>query len=431
VGFELFDRTNLGATDFTQRLNFQRALQGELMRTINRLEGVTESRVHIAMPERRLFSEQEEAITASVVLHLRPGYSLEPRQVAGIVHLVSSSVEGLKPQNVTVIDPHGDLLKTGNSPSVLSSSQVELQEGYERRLEAQLRRLADEVLGPGKAAIRVSADLNWDQMETTSETYRPSGLNGKNLPVEVQARNETYGRRSNRPAAGVPGVSSNLGRPVLSFGSSAGGEPGQYANSDTRTSYAVSKVVERRVAAPGKIRRISIAVLLDGTIRPTQQTALKNAFAAAAGLDLEPVSAGGRGDRIELLPIAFDRSAEAQADRAADEATRQSFRIALIRHGTAVAVVILVLVIGLLLLRQLRTAQQRGLDALISDAGALPSAPSSLPKDRERVSPDVRIQEIAANPGGALELPQAVRQLAAARPEEVARELKRWMAEEK
>lgn len=436
VGFELFDKTNLGATEFTQRLNYQRALQGELTRTINRLEGVVESRVHIALPERRLFSEQEEPITASVLLHLRPGYQLSAPQVAGIVHLVSSSVEGLKPQNVTVIDPHGELLSRGGNPSLLSGSQIELQEAYERRLEAQLRRLADQVLGPGKAAIRVSADLNWDQMETTSETYRPSGPNGQNLPIEEQVRIETYGRRLGRLAGGAPGVASNLGRPVPASGSPAGSEPGQYNSSDTQQRYVVNKVVERRIAAPGKIRRLSIAVLLDGTISRVQQAALRNAFAAAAGLDLEPPAAGGRGDRIEVLPIAFDRSAETQASRAAAEAARQSVRVTLIRNGAAVLVAVLVLLTGLLFLRRLRSPQQGELDLLAS--GPLPLAEPGAPPPHERArlagesgraASDLEIEGAELNPNATSELPHAVRQLAAARPEEVARQLKRWMAE--
>lgn len=436
VGFELFDKTNLGATEFTQRLNYQRALQGELTRTINRLEGVVESRVHIALPERRLFSEQEEPITASVLLHLRPGYQLSAPQVAGIVHLVSSSVEGLKPQNVTVIDPHGELLSRGGNPSLLSGSQIELQEAYERRLEAQLRRLADQVLGPGKAAIRVSADLNWDQMETTSETYRPSGPNGQNLPIEEQVRIETYGRRLGRLAGGAPGVASNLGRPVPASGSPAGSEPGQYNSSDTQQRYVVNRVVERRIAAPGKIRRLSIAVLLDGTISRVQQAALRNAFAAAAGLDLEPPAAGGRGDRIEVLPIAFDRSAETQASRAAAEAARQSVRVTLIRNGAAVLVAVLVLLTGLLFLRRLRSPQQGELDLLAS--GPLPLAEPGAPPPHERArlagepgraALDLEIEGAELNPNATSELPHAVRQLAAARPEEVARQLKRWMAE--
>src|SRR5262249_34918073 len=160
-------------------------------------------------------------------------------------------------------------------------------------------------------------------------------------PVQEQDTRESYAPHSARPASGIPGATSNL-QPLSVTGSSEGS--GQYTNTRTDRHYVVSKVVQRRIEAPGKIRRLSIAVLLDQTIGMRQQEALKSAFAAAAGLEMESAAQGGRGDRIELLPMKFDRSAETAATRAADSESKRGFQAGLIRNGAAVLIVVLVLI---------------------------------------------------------------------------------------
>jgi flagellar M-ring protein FliF len=428
VGFELFDRTSFGATDFTQHLNYQRALQGELTRTINRLDGVLDSRIHLALPEKQLFSEKEQAVTASVVLHLRPGYQMDERRVAGIVHLVSSAVEGLKPENVTVHDSQGELLSSSGQGSQLTDSQIEQQERYERRLESELERLAEQVLGPDRAAIRVSADLNWDQTETTSETYRPTAPQFKNLLTEEEGAKETYGRQSGPQPRGAPGVASNMRSTPVPAAATIGSEPGQYINSRFNNRYVVNKFLERKVTAPGKIRRLSVAVLLDQTVSALQQRELKAAFAAAAGLDLTAVEKGGRGDHIELLPMPFDRTRATEATRTAASAEKVGFQTALIRNGAAVVVVLLVMIASLVLLRRTRAPQGGELDELIGEAVPLQAlidqagAPRGLESQRQHA--------VGSNLSPALSAADRVRQLAAGRPEDVARQLQVWLSEE-
>jgi flagellar M-ring protein FliF len=432
AGFELFDKTNFSATDFTQHLNYRRALEGELGRTIRELEGVLDGRVHLAMPEKRLFIEKEEPVTASIVLHLRPGYQITERQVGGIVHLVSRAVEGLKPANVTVHDSLGELLSPaggGAAGAPLSGHQVETQERYERNLETELQQLGDQVLGPGRAAVRVSAELNWDQTETTSETFKPSGPGGKNLPTQDQATTETYAPRSARIPRGVPGVASNTNAPVV-VGDARDG--GQYTNSRTEHHYAVSKVVERRVAAPGKVRRLSIAVLLDKTISRAQQEALKNAFAAAAGLDLDPIAEGGRGDRIELTAMAFDKTTVTQAKKAAETEAKKSFQSQLMRNGAAVLIVVLVLVASLLVARQLLATPKHSVDALLAESVPLNGSPPAGDQSVGYARPATAAAHRGAAEGGErrpLSRTDQVRRVAAERPDEVARQIQRWMNE--
>lgn len=435
TGFELFDKTFFGATDFTQHLNYQRALQGELQRTVNRLDGVLESRIHLALPEKALFSSKEQPPTASVVLHLRPGYELDDRRVAGLVHLVSSAVEGLKPEHVTIHDAHGELLsRGGGSLPVQSNDHHRLQQSYERRLETDLRRLADQVLGPSKAAIRVNAELNWDQSEVTSEQFRPSGAGGRNLPLDEETTTETYGQPDRRIASGVPGMASNMTAPARV---AALDNPGQYRNERKNSHFAVSKVVERRVQAPGKIKRLSIAVLLDSKISRGQQESLKEVFAAAAGLDLTPAAEGGRGDRIELLPMVFDKTAAGEALKLATTVEKQQQRATMTRGGASVAIVIVIGIISLLMAKRLLAPRPEPFDALITDTGPMTMGEGSM-------SPGARHEMTGYGPSGPGHLTgtpteranqppgtptDRIRRAARENPDLVARKLQIWMAE--
>ncbi|MGQ9581637.1 MAG: flagellar basal-body MS-ring/collar protein FliF, partial [Armatimonadota bacterium] len=166
VGFELFDKSNFGMTEFAERLNYQRALQGELQRTIKQLAPVVDARVHIVMPEEKLYTSEQNPVTASVVLRLRRDRPLSDGQVGGIVHLVSSAVEGLKPSNITVIDTEGNVLSeavtlAGSGGQLLTAAQTKLKRQYEIELAANLQGMLARIVGPDKAVVRVSAELNF------------------------------------------------------------------------------------------------------------------------------------------------------------------------------------------------------------------------------------------------------------------------------
>ncbi|MEE8577078.1 MAG: flagellar basal-body MS-ring/collar protein FliF, partial [candidate division Zixibacteria bacterium] len=177
VGYSIFDQNNLGMTDFIQNLNFRRALEGELTQTIMQLNEVKAARVHIVMPKERLFKRDQQEATASVVLKLSGQGSLSKRQVQGISHLVASSVEGLKPNSITIVDYEGNLLSSGredNALAGLSSSQLEVRQNVESYLQNKAQTMLDGVLGSGSSIIRVTADLNFRQLERTAETYDPN-----------------------------------------------------------------------------------------------------------------------------------------------------------------------------------------------------------------------------------------------------------------
>src|ERR1039457_7099633 len=168
VGFEIFDRKNFGMTEFVQKLNYQRALQGELARTIMQIAGVEHARVHLAIPEKSLFKDNEKPPTASIVLQMKSGRLVRESEVQGIVHLVASSIEGMDPEQVTVLDSRGKVLSRTGPADVtgkMTGSMMETQRGYEKNLEDRLQSLLDKAVGSGKSVARVSSVLNFSQVE--------------------------------------------------------------------------------------------------------------------------------------------------------------------------------------------------------------------------------------------------------------------------
>ncbi|MBI3090216.1 MAG: flagellar M-ring protein FliF [Candidatus Tectomicrobia bacterium] len=263
VGFELFDKMSFGATEFVQKLNYRRALQGELARTIGQLESVERARVHIVVPEPSLFVRDAAEARASVILQLRRGQTLQKRQVAGIVHLVASSVEGLKPEKVTVVNQQGQILAGGETGDMsgerLSGAQLDLQADLERKLERRIETMLGGVMGAGKVLARVAVELNAKRVERTEENYDPDQVV---LRSEQRTTEESNGGRA--PASGVPGVDSNVpdarGAGAVA---SRGGDRG-FSRQNETLNYEVGRVVQRVIEAPGEIKRLSVAVLIDG-----------------------------------------------------------------------------------------------------------------------------------------------------------------------
>ncbi|MCP4691417.1 MAG: flagellar M-ring protein FliF [Desulfobacterales bacterium] len=261
VGFEIFDETKLGMTEFVQNINLQRAMQGELERTITEFKEVESCRVHIVMASKSLFIEQEEPATASVVLQLQRGKQLGKSQVKGIVHLVSSSISGLAPDNVTVVDTSGKMLAGFESESSfgeIGSEQMAFKEKLESRLERRIESMLEPVLGVGKTIARVSCDLDFVRQERTEEMYLPDNQ------VVRSEQQTTAASSGTQPAPlGVPGVISNLS--AGEAGVAAGQGNSTYQKQDKTMNYEIGKVVSHKIMPVGTTARISAAVLIDGT----------------------------------------------------------------------------------------------------------------------------------------------------------------------
>ncbi|BBO79794.1 flagellar M-ring protein [Desulfosarcina ovata subsp. sediminis] len=313
IGFEVFDETNLGMTEFVQNVNYQRALQGELSRTINTLLEVESTRVHIVMPAKSLFIEEEEPATASVIVKLRRGKHLSKDQIQGIVHLVSSSVSRLKPEDVTIIDNSGKMLagfKETSTVSQVTSNQLAFQEKKERLLENRVKTMLESVLGRDKAIVRVSCLLNFVQQEKTEELYLPD-----NSVVRSEQASTSFVNGAGSKASGVPGLQSNV-VPNTTGATGAAGSKNNQKQQFTKN-YEVGKLINRQIMPVGSIQRLSVAVVVDGSYRPAEEgadgeqaqyiprtteemTKLENIVKSAVDYD------GTRGDKIEVVNIPFE-----------------------------------------------------------------------------------------------------------------------------
>jgi flagellar M-ring protein FliF len=328
TGFELFDKTRVGLSEFGEQLNYQRALQGELARTISHLDSVEQARVHVAIPRERLYESEQEKPTASVVLKLRGDGKLTPAQVASVVHLVSGAVGGLAPEAVTVLDTRGRLLSSaedatsGGMGMSAASNQFQMQREYERQIEQAVQSMLDGVIGAGKSMVRASASLDPERVESERETYQPAP-DGNGVVQSRHETKETYHGLGEPGAVGIPGVSSNSAAgvsglqsrnsvagavsglrptaPLKSQNTAAGAtDADQYEHSETSAEYRVSRQVERTLRPPGQLKRLSVAVFVDEKAKTGKPDELRSAVAAAAGLDPK------RGDTVVISQTPFE-----------------------------------------------------------------------------------------------------------------------------
>lgn len=297
VGFEIFDNKTLGATEFEQQLNYRRALQGELSRTINGLDEIQSSRVHIALPKDSLFSEQQKKPTASVTLRLKSGKTMRPGQIEGIVHLVASSIEGMSPEDVMVVDSRGTILSAAqndsNKFSKLTAQQADFQRNTEKELSGRIQSLLENVVGKGNAVVRVTAELDFRVTEKMEESYDAES------PVVRSVQRNT--EKTN--VVGKAGeVSENPEKEKL----------------DEVINYEINKVVNKTVMPLGDTKKLSIAVLVDGTYKKNEKgeeiyqprtkneiDSIEDLVRKAAGVNAQ------RGDQVVVTNLPF-RKVEAE-----------------------------------------------------------------------------------------------------------------------
>jgi flagellar M-ring protein FliF len=370
VGFEIFDRQSLGQTDFLQRLNYQRALQGELGRTIGQLGGVESARVHLALPERSLFVAEDRRPSASVVMTLTPGRTLSRAQIDGIVHLVASSVEGLAADAVTVVDEAGRMLTQNHRPgdeAEASSATLEAQRALERTAEERVESMLGAVVGRDKVIARVAATLDPARVERTEESYDPDRTA---LRTQRSTREETIGTQG---PGGAPGVQANLTNDAAAVPEETGPRT---ERRDESQSYEVSKVVSRTVAPAGVVKQLSVAVLIDGTYSEGDEG--KRVYVARSADELERLrelvkSAVGfsdaRGDRIEITSVPFQAQPEAAGEGVLAGVARWAPAV-LLRLLAVAFVVALVWVVRPVALAVLARSEGRGRGTAVPESAA-------------------------------------------------------------
>ena len=262
IGYEIFDKSDaLGATSFVQNINHLRALEGELSRTIRALDRVQAARVHLVLPERPLFSRDKIEPSASIVLKVRG--ALEPQQVRAIRHLVASAVNGLKPERVSVVDEAGRLLADGaRADNDTGAGAEERQANYERRLREQIEGIVSSVVGPGRARVQLTADFDFNRVTQTSEKFDPESR----VLRSSQTREESSGTFENRDGQvtvgnELPNAQQRQGEPPITTPTVRD----QQKKSEEIVNYEISRSTKTEVTEGGRINRVSVAVLVDGS----------------------------------------------------------------------------------------------------------------------------------------------------------------------
>jgi flagellar M-ring protein FliF len=318
-GYELIDDSKIGMTTFMQELNLKRALEGELMKTINQFAEVRNCRVHLVLPENRLFEAQQSG-SASVVVHLEPGRTLTERQVKGIASLVSNSVKGVKPENVVVVDSEGNLLSSAsqeNQEFSAAGTQWDLKSREENRLQQKIREIVESIVGPNNAVVKVALDMNFEQVERTLDVPDPDNVVVLSEEISTESGNDadsTSGSRTNRQ------------------------------RQNAITNYEVGRRVERYVGNTGTIRRLSVAVLVNGYYneRATPDGKKEWQYSPRSAKELDQIAAlvksavgfdEQRGDKVEVQNIQLSSNNYASDREYFEQAEKQKMTENLINRG--------------------------------------------------------------------------------------------------
>lgn len=395
AGFEIFNQSSLGETETDKRIKYQVALTGELTRTIESLNQIEFARVNLALPEKSLFTEQQQAPTASVLVKTRPYSELHQKEVQGIVHLLASSVEGLKPENVTVVDTNGNLLSV-NLPEAeslgikteLTAAQMALKRQYEKELQYSIQSMMEQVIGKGRALVRVTAELNFDEKESRKETFGPNSF------VRSEKLLEESSTQTGEGEQGIPGTASNIPtyqEVTAGTGSSASDKSEKIRN------YEIDREEINQRFAQGDVKRLTVSVIIDKELDNRQRDELQEIVANAAGFNAE------RGDTISVMGMKFSQPPPSEEQVAMDW----------VRWGWIIPLVVLILALLIIWLVQRRRREETeegeltGFDALIDEEISIEELVERelTPEEKERKKVREEIEKlIDTNPEAAAQM---------------------------
>jgi flagellar M-ring protein FliF len=421
-GYSLLDDQNMSTSDFQEQTDFKRAMEGELAKTIEAINGVNTAVVHLAMPEKKVFSDEQDPTTASVLIDTSAGTSIDPEKVQAVVNLVASSVDGLDPDNVTVADSTGKVLSNeSGSGGVGAGTQAQAVTDFQARKTQQIQTMLDRVLGPGNSTVQVSADLDFDKAVQESTTYNTK----KKAPALSESTSkEVYdGTGAGGGSTGVVGPDGQMDSTGTASGT--GGDGSSYTKESATKDNAVETTKEHREAAPGSVSSLHIGVVLDSTASQGVDAAdVKDLISAAVGID--PT----RGDTVEVSTMAFDRTSDDEAAAeiaAAKKAKADAQRWSMIRNGgIGLAVLAMVLLAWLRARRGKRNREARTeylVEQLRQDAASRAAAAAAL-----EPAPAVAALETAEQTAND-ELKREIAALAERQPDEIATLLRGWLVE--
>jgi flagellar M-ring protein FliF len=342
VGFEIFDKPNFGISDFIQRANYLRAVQGELARTIGQVDSIETARVMIVMPENRLLVDNQKRPTASVFVRVRGNATLPPQTVNAIRFLVANAVEGLVANNVSVVDNQGNVLSDNSendSVAGLTTTQLTARKNLEQYLAKKAEDILIKVLGPGQSVVRVSADINFDSLSRVEEKFDPesqvvriSTINDENMDTTTASAN-----------GGVPGVTTNSGAETNTTVAAAPTIGSRTRKKVTNNQYEINKIVSNMMQTPGSIKRLSAAIFVaanvtgSGTNRivtprtPEEMKKIQHIVRSALGIQ-EGVDAL-RQDQIAVEEMPFNEQLPTEVTQQFEKEQKKQFWWDLVKNG--------------------------------------------------------------------------------------------------
>jgi flagellar M-ring protein FliF len=424
-GYSLLDKGGITTSQFQQNVEYQQALEGELTKTIESIDGVSAAVVNVVLPSNDVFADDSSKPTASVLVTTAGDNTLSAGQVQAVVHLVASSVEGLNPNDVTVADSHGNVLSAPGVQGVSGASSMQDQEtaAYESRVSNAVQSLLQPLVGTGHVIVQVNASLNFDQQQTTTEQYVQPSPGTTPLPLSETRSTEVYSG-TGATSAGILGP-DNIAVPA----GSASASPGTYQNSSSTTDNAIGRVVQQVNTAPGAVQHMSVAVLLDSSAAAKVNTAdVQKLVANAAGVQT------ARGDSVQVSTMPFDQTQAkaAQKDLAAAAKAKSMSKL----MGYAKDGVIGFIILGAIVffMRRAKKAHENAPMLTTSERLELEDARrmrSILAAQQEEV-----VRELVPGPRsqdrleiGQSSLDAEIGELVERQPEEVAQLLRGWLAD--
>ncbi|TIC78627.1 flagellar basal-body MS-ring/collar protein FliF [Nocardioides sp. GY 10127] len=417
-GYSILDDQGISTSEFQEQTDYKRAMEGELDNTIEAIDGVDTAVVHLAIPQKDVFTSEQQPTTASVLVGTRTGTTLSAEQVQAIVHLVASSVDGLDPDNVTVADATGKVLSApGGTASADASARTQQEAAVQDALHTKLQTMLDQVVGPGNATVQVTAQLDFDKSTTETLDYQPD----RTIPALTEsAQTETYtsadGTTTTGNANGVVGVNGQT-----EVGNTNGNGSSSYENSSSSRTNGVDTVRNTTESTPGAIQSLHVGVVLDSTTTQAISAAdVQNLVASTIGIDQQ------RGDTVSVLSMPFDRTAadsaaaELAAAQAADAAAAKTD---LYKKGALAGAIALMLLIAWFRARRRAKARTKAatmvVEQITAERAALAAA-NAAPAELALAEADENETDL---------MREELAQIIDRQPDEVADLLRGWLAE--
>lgn len=417
-GYSLLDEQSLSTSQFQEQTNFKRAMEAELANTIEAINGVRSAVVHLALPPKQVFADEQDPATASVLVSATPGAELDQEQVQAVVHLVASSIDGLAPEKVTVADSTGKVLSATDGTGGLDGSRSRQVTDYQDELNGRIQGMLDKVVGAGNSTVAVTANLDLDKAvrETKSYTYDKD-----NVPLSETRNTETYSGTG--AGSGLTGVVGPDGQ--MDSSGTAGGAPSSYKKSTVTADNAVGQVVERRETAPGSVRKLHVGVVVDAAVaRNLDLDDLMGLISNAIGIDAK------RGDTVQVSTLPFDRTAEEAAKAelaAADKEAAKAEQMSLYRNIAFGLALLLVLVLAWLRARRRAKAREEATTYVVEQLRQDALERANTQPALEPSAAMLALEKAEASEADAMR--QELEALVERQPEDVAALLRGWLVE--